>query len=455
MSYSVEFQLAGLIIVSILCIMFFSKPRSKTLQNRIFMYLMLTAILELVFDIVSVITIDHRDSIPLVNTLFAKGYILVMQAWIAICVLYALSNFMRDDMSAQGHRAIKASVFLVLVPLAVCWMVSILTPLYYAGHGRELYSYGIPSRCTYLYSVYCVVFVIIGAFFNFRSVPLKRNVPMLSFVIMEGLVAVVQMYFPTLLIVGFGSAICVLIMYLMLENPDADRVAQLTEENRRAEAVLFDVFSPEFARNLLASPFPVCQIRRYENVSCAFLNLLGFSGLFSVFGEEKLIAILNDLVSEVDKLTDEFKVEKISSFGDLYLVASGLPGTGGDSEDLLRFLVAVQQCLAKFNVYNGTAFRSRIGVSCGSAVLGVIGIKKRSYNLWGRCVHMAARMESYGVADRIHVSEEMYEKLKNIFKFTPLETVDMRGFGKTNGYLLESGDMYTPPSIPAEAFPPS
>ena len=50
MPYSIEFQIAGLCIVLILTIIFFSKQRWKSLQNTIFRILMPFTIVELAFE---------------------------------------------------------------------------------------------------------------------------------------------------------------------------------------------------------------------------------------------------------------------------------------------------------------------------------------------------------------------------------------------------------------------
>ena len=54
----------------------------------------------------------------------------------------------------------------------------------------------------------------------------------------------------------------------------------------------------------------------------------------------------------------------------------------------------------------------RIGIHSGPLVAGVIGKKKFIYDLWGDAVNTAARMESHGLPNKIHVSAETAALIK-------------------------------------------
>ncbi len=76
MNYNIQFQIAGWIIIALLAIIFFSKKRWQSTQNTIYRVLLVVTLLELTFDIVSVITISNRDHIsPALNYFFSVGYI--------------------------------------------------------------------------------------------------------------------------------------------------------------------------------------------------------------------------------------------------------------------------------------------------------------------------------------------------------------------------------------------
>lgn len=436
MTYSIEFQISGLIVVAVLCIVFFSKPRWKSLQNSIFRILLPFTAVELIMDITSVITIAERDHIPgWLNDLFSKGYIVTLFFWITGVAVYILSNFIYTDTPKQNLAHIKAAGVFLIIPAAAGCIITIAAPLKYANYGREIYSYGIPSTSTYIFSVYTIIVLIISWLINSRYLPFKRKVPMFAFTIMEGIVVLLQMYFKNLLVIGFGTAVCILIMYMTMENPDMDMIAKLNEANRRINNLLLNILPASIVAELKENPSTFTE--KYDNITVAFMDIVDFTKMSSVIGAEKLVNILNSLFSEFDTLLDDYRIEKIKTIGDAYMVASGLPERyENNCEEMLKFLIQAQHTITDFNKRHNTALRMRIGVNCGPVVAGVIGKKKFIYDLWGSTVNFASRMESSGIPDRIQVSENIYALMKNKYKFECRQSVDIKSFGACLCYLL-------------------
>ncbi|MBQ9495597.1 MAG: adenylate/guanylate cyclase domain-containing protein [Treponema sp.] len=439
MPYNIEFQIAGFSIVSILTIVFFSKPRWQSLQNSIFRVLMPFTLLELLFDIVSTITIAERDFISRINTFFAKGYIVVMILWIAGTMLYIMSNFIYDDMPKKSLTAIKISFLFIIVPAIACCIITFCTPLYYANYGREIYSYGTPSTCTYIFSVYCVIFAIAGFLLNFRHLTFKRKVPMFAFTVMEGAIALIQMAFPKLLLLGFGTALVIFIMYMTMENPDMDMIAKLNDANKRASDLLLNILPVAIAAKLEENTSSFTE--KFDNVTVAFIDIVDFTKMSQDVGGEKLVKLLNSLFTEIDTLLDNYKIEKIKTIGDAYMIAAGLPERYDyNCEEMMRFLIDVQKTIASFNKRNNTALQIRTGVNSGEVIAGIIGKKKFIYDLWGNTVNLASRMEMYGVPNYIQVSQNVYEMLKDSYAFNRRGNIDIKGIGKTTCYLLKASN---------------
>lgn len=70
------------------------------------------------------------------------------------------------------------------------------------------------------------------------------------------------------------------------------------------------------------------------------------------------------------------------------------------------------------------------------AVAGVIGQRKFAYDLWGDTVNTAARMESNGIADEIQVSDVVYQRLGDRFRFSDVHIVNLKGKGPTAARFL-------------------
>ena len=66
----------------------------------------------------------------------------------------------------------------------------------------------------------------------------------------------------------------------------------------------------------------------------------------------------------------------------------------------------------------------------------MIGTRKFFYDVWGDTVNTASRMESHGTPDRIQVTEETYNALRNQFNFKKRGQVEIKGKGLINLYYL-------------------
>ena len=78
----------------------------------------------------------------------------------------------------------------------------------------------------------------------------------------------------------------------------------------------------------------------------------------------------------------------------------------------------------------------RIGIHCGSAVAGVIGSSKFSYDIWGDTVNLASRMESHSENGVIHVTEAIYLALKDRYLFEGRGLMTIKGKGEMMTYFL-------------------
>jgi guanylate cyclase len=80
----------------------------------------------------------------------------------------------------------------------------------------------------------------------------------------------------------------------------------------------------------------------------------------------------------------------------------------------------------------------RIGIHTGPVVAGVIGSAKFSYDLWGDTVNLASRMENTCKPNLIQVTQETQQILNDDFLFSEKVSVDVKGKGAIDTYVLLS-----------------
>ncbi|MGB0564647.1 MAG: adenylate/guanylate cyclase domain-containing protein, partial [Spirulinaceae cyanobacterium] len=176
---------------------------------------------------------------------------------------------------------------------------------------------------------------------------------------------------------------------------------------------------------------------RYDDVTILFADIVNFTHLSSQVSAQALVALLNDIFSSFDRLTDQIGLEKIKTVGDAYMAVAGLPEPITHSaERAANLALAMLTEMKTINARYPYDLNLRIGLHCGEAIAGVIGEKKFVYDIWGDAVNTASRMETTGVAGKIQVSKAVWQQLQNRFDFKERGLIKVKGKGKMCTYFL-------------------
>lgn len=201
---------------------------------------------------------------------------------------------------------------------------------------------------------------------------------------------------------------------------------ELQVMHEKADALLLNILPESIAERLKADERNI--VDAIPEATIFFSDLVGFTPLAASMPPEKLVAFLNEVFSEMDRLAEKYSLEKIKTIGDAYMVAAGVPDAREDhAEAMADFALELVEVLPRIAEASGMPVRLRIGMHTGPVVAGVIGTKKFIYDLWGDTVNTASRMESSGIENRIHVSEALKEKLGEGYEFEARGPIEIKG----------------------------
>jgi adenylate cyclase len=152
---------------------------------------------------------------------------------------------------------------------------------------------------------------------------------------------------------------------------------------------------------------------------------------------QKLVRLLDEVVSHIDDMATQHGLEKIKTIGDAYMVAAGIPEPRPDhAAALAEFALELNDWIGGSTAPQGHDLQLRIGINSGPVVAGVIGKQKFSYDLWGDCVNTAARMESHGLPGEIQITEATRQRLGESFRCEARGEQEIKGKGAMTTYLL-------------------
>ncbi|WP_017658624.1 adenylate/guanylate cyclase domain-containing protein [Baaleninema simplex] len=209
----------------------------------------------------------------------------------------------------------------------------------------------------------------------------------------------------------------------------------LRAEQEKSESLLLNVLPKSIAEQLKQDQ--TCIAERFEEATILFADLVNFTTLSAQMSPSKLVDLLNEIFSTFDQFALAYRLEKIKTIGDAYMVAAGLPMPMSDHADAIaEMALEMQWAIGQFKQENGIPFQLRIGINTGPVVAGVIGIRKFTYDLWGDTVNIASRMESQGQVGKIQVTEATYLQLKDKYVLEPRGMVNVKGRGEMMTYWL-------------------
>ncbi len=210
----------------------------------------------------------------------------------------------------------------------------------------------------------------------------------------------------------------------------------LRVEQERSERLLLNILPASIAEQLKQDAKSVAY--RFDEATVLFADIVNFTALSSNLLPTALVDMLNEIFSTFDHLAERNQLEKIKTIGDAYMVVGGLPNVlPNHTAAIAEMALNMQTAIAHFKRHDGTPFQLRIGIHTGPVVAGVIGLKKFSYDLWGDAVNVASRMESQGMPNCIQVTAEVYELLKDQYRFEPRGQINVKGKGEMMTYWLQ------------------
>ena len=255
-----------------------------------------------------------------------------------------------------------------------------------------------------------------------------------------------------------GTLVFTLLAVFARQREDALR--ELRIEQVKAENLLLNILPRPIAEKLKDEAQTIAD--QFSAASILFADVVDFTPRAEHLRPDEVVGMLDQLFGYFDTLAEKYRLEKIKTIGDCYMVAAGVPSPRADHARAVALLALdMVHAVQDSDAVGDLGLELRIGINSGPVVAGVIGRKRFLYDLWGDAVNIASRMESHGTPGRIQVAQATYELLKEEFELEPRGTVEVKGKGnmetwyllglRTNVQLPADTELVSP--APAVSFP--
>jgi len=175
-----------------------------------------------------------------------------------------------------------------------------------------------------------------------------------------------------------------------------------------------------------------------EETTLLVADIVGFTAWSNEREPSEVIEMLSNMFSEFDQLCLVHTAYKVYTIGDCYIAMGywdreGERNPGHECRNVVRMAEDMKQVIAQVNDDYFTDLSMRIGVHTGEIIGAIVGTNLVRYDIYGRDVLIAFKMEANSKPGEINLSLASRDLLEQAapgeFQFEPNTTVDISAIG--------------------------
>lgn len=213
---NIQVQCCGLVVLLVILYFYIRRKKINLNTGKAFFRLFCITLVSILFDILSIILLTRHELVPeLLIDIVCKSYLVTMVLTTFatlhyVCVdIYNESRYYHRFFLGTGVIALIGVLLVICFPIGKVWE----TP-------DQVYTYGPGVVTTYLVALVFLVMVVWFLTFRKKQMDIRRWDVTRVWMTLWLSAAIVQFFNNELLLVGFASAIGLIIIYLKLENPE-------------------------------------------------------------------------------------------------------------------------------------------------------------------------------------------------------------------------------------------
>ena len=290
-------EVALFLSIAFVAFIYYSTEKERTPLHNTFSVLLGVVLANLALDGITVYTVNHLETVPLVlndavHRLFLASIVLVVYLF-----YHYIATLVAEQADKPRVLDIPARVFLVLSLLA-----DFLLPITYEETERVNHAYWSYVITTYAARLFYLFLCGMLLLINWKKVEQKKKAVISIALMIEFVVCVLQAINPTWLISGMGISLMTLSFYLTLENPAALRTELI--EQKMSMLYLKSQVNPHFLYNTLDTIRIQAQLNGYQKVAELLMRLVDFfrrsvkvdRSMVSLDDEMELLEAYTDLI---------------------------------------------------------------------------------------------------------------------------------------------------------------
>lgn len=298
MGKSLSFDIAALVILTMLLISCIVRKMTSGTSNRLFLAFISSNLIATVFDIWAVMLDNAGSTSHLALYVAHSGYLIMHIFTVPVCVLFVIS------LTDTWHKIRKSFwiQFVLWAPLLTVVAALLTNPF----TNKMFLVDGGYQRGPWFFLIYGAVLIYvvfaIGYMIRYRRlVERSKMVAVMSYIPIGITAMLIQMLSPEMLVEMFGSAVSLLLMSIGVQRPE-----EIVDSD--TQFIKYSAYATDMKRNF----------RNAKKMDVVMLNLGSFSSINAMMGYDFAMLVLNDVAARIRKVN-----KLLDNKGELYYLDRG------------------------------------------------------------------------------------------------------------------------------------
>lgn len=237
MNGTIYIQIVSVVYCILFMIIYFSRERLNSSENKLYKLLMLTNLIGLGIDIICAISTFNMTNVTVFNIIITKLYLMYFITWIMIFSIYTFTISINKKNSKQ-KTSINFKINLILY--IIYFVVVLILPLQFVKNVEGMYAQGICVNFVYIIVGIYIIASLIYLLMNIKNIKNKKYIPLFLFIFLGIIVMFIQKEHPTLILIPATETFITALMYFTIENPDVKQMKELERNNEITEQSYID-----------------------------------------------------------------------------------------------------------------------------------------------------------------------------------------------------------------------
>jgi len=224
----------------VLAVIYFSKTRLKTIDNKVYSILVIINIFGLILELLCCY-FTYMNETSTFNSFMCffcnRLFIIYMLTWLTVFTFYIFSitfngkNQSSEEREKNKRKSIKFAVIIYLFFL----VLSLVLPLECYSDGKYVYSYGPATNMLVIFGGLTILFDIFCVIKNRKFINKKQSLPLFVLILLMIGVLIIRNINPGIILINSTFAFITFFMYFTIENPDVQMIGELYKNRKLIE----------------------------------------------------------------------------------------------------------------------------------------------------------------------------------------------------------------------------